>query len=232
MAEMFAAEGAVVRLADVDGEGAEAAAAELVAATGANVKSAAVDVADSTAVRTWIEGVAAEFSRIDVLINNAGVISDARIEQMTDEAFDRVIDVSLRGTFNCCRAVLPVMRANRYGRIVSMASLAWRGNFGQANYSAAKAGIVGLARTVALEGAADGITSNVIAPGPIDTPMLTGLAPRALARLTDPVPVGRVGHPREIAQAAAYLCSEDAGFVTGVVLDVDGGLGIAASLRS
>jgi 3-oxoacyl-[acyl-carrier protein] reductase len=133
--------------------------------------------------------------------------------------------------FNCCRAVVPTMKAQRYGRILSLSSMSWRGNFGQANYAAAKAGVVGLARTIALEGAPHGITSNVIAPGLIDTPMLASMNAAGRAKLAARIPMGHIGTPDDIAEAAAYLCADSAAYVTGVVLDVDGGIGVGASVR-
>ena len=169
--------------------------------------------------------------RIDVLVNTAGIIRDNRIEDIDDNDWHAVVDVSLSGAFFCTRAVLPHMRARNYGRIVSLSSMSWRGNFGQANYVAAKAGIVGLTRTIALETARQGITANAIAPGLIETPMLASMNAPARDKLIAKVPQRRTGQPHDIAEAAAYLCSPAAGYVSGVVLDVDGGLGIGSSIR-
>ena len=179
----------------------------------------------------WVADAYRLLGRLDVLVNNAGIFRDQRIERLDDAAWQRVIDVNLRGTFACCRAVLPLMKRAGYGRILSLSSMSWRGNFGQTNYAAAKAGVIGLARTVALEAAPYGITSNVIAPGLIDTPMLASMNAAARAKLAGRIPCRRIGRPEEIAEAAAYLCSTAAGYVTGVVLDVDGGIGIGSSLR-
>ena len=168
------------------------------------------DVTSAAQVSEWIAGTVAEFGRIDVLVSNAGIIRDNRLERMTDDEWQAVIDVSLRGTFYCCRAVFPHMKQARYGRILSLASMSWRGNFGQANYAAAKAGIIGMSRTIALEGASFGVTSNVIAPGLIDTPMLASMNSAARSKLAGRIPIGHIGQPRDIAEAAAYLCSEQA----------------------
>lgn len=221
MAERFAAEGASLALCDVN-------EAVLKAEHG---RSSMVDVADARQVEDWVADTLAAFGRVDVLVNNAGVIRDNRLERMTDDEWGAVIDVSLRGMFHCTRAVFAQMKLQDYGRILSFSSMSWRGNFGQVNYAAAKAGVVGMARAIALEGARHGVTSNVIAPGLIDTPMLASMNAPARDKLAARVPMGRIGDPADIAEAAAYLCSAAAGFVTGVVLDVDGGISIGSALR-
>jgi 3-oxoacyl-[acyl-carrier protein] reductase len=230
MAERFAAEGGQVVVSDVDAS-ALARLSTVDAAWPCAIDTAVVDVADSEAVTTWVTETARRYGHVDVIVNNAGVIRDNRIENITNQDWDAVVDVSLRGAFHVCRAAIPHMKQRRYGRILSFASMSWHGNYGQANYAAAKAGVVGLARTIALEGARYAITSNVIAPGLIDTPMLASMNDRARAKLSDRVPMNYIGEPRDIAEAAAYLCSEDARYVTGVVLDVDGGITIGSSLR-
>ncbi len=228
MARRFAAEGAQVALCDVNEAAVKETAAEC---EGGQARPSIVDVADAGQVEAWVADTLAAFGRVDVLVNNAGVIRDNRVERMTDGEWDAVIDVSLRGMFHCVRAVFPHMKQQEYGRILSFSSMSWRGNFGQANYAAAKAGVVGMARTIALEGAAHGVTSNAIAPGLIDTPMLASMNDAARAKLSARVPMGHVGAPTDIAEAAAYLCSQAAGYVTGVVLDVDGGISIGSALR-
>lgn len=231
MAERFAAEGATVAIADVNEVAAHDLARRLEKQYGRTCLSQAVDVTSSENVTAWADAVADTHGRIDVLVNNAGIIRDNRIEDIDDNDWHAVVDVSLSGAFFCTRAVLPHMRARNYGRIVSLSSMSWRGNFGQANYVAAKAGIVGLTRTIALETARQGITANAIAPGLIETPMLASMNAPARDKLIAKVPQRRTGQPHDIAEAAAYLCSPAAGYVSGVVLDVDGGLGIGSSIR-
>ncbi|HEY3871914.1 MAG TPA: SDR family NAD(P)-dependent oxidoreductase [Actinocrinis sp.] len=231
MARRFAAEGAVVAACDIN----PGPLSEL-AKGGADdesepITTAVVDVTSTTQVDAWIDQVVSEHARVDVLINNAGIIRDNRLERQSDQDWSAVVEVSLRGAFVCSRAAFRHMKQHRYGRILSLSSMSWRGNFGQANYAAAKAGVIGLARTIAIEGAPLGITSNVIAPGLIETPMLRSMDSRGRDRLTARIPVGHTGRPDDIAEAAAFLCSESAGYITGVVLDVDGGINVNGALR-
>ncbi len=170
MAQRFAAEGAHVALADVNVDALNEAADEIRRTSTAGVQADLVDVTSSTVVADWVQKVHAGAGSVDVLVNNAGVIRDNRIEDISDDDWRAVLDVSLSGAFYCARAVFPAMKVRGYGRIISFSSMSWRGNFGQSNYVAAKAGIVGLTRTLALEGARFGITANAIAPGLIDTP--------------------------------------------------------------
>jgi 3-oxoacyl-[acyl-carrier protein] reductase len=217
-------DGLLVVLADINETAAKSAAADL-SVDGRLVESAAVDVTDSASVQTMVDDLAARFGRVDVLVNNAGFPRDARLTDMTDEQFRSVIDVSLFGAFACSRAVAPLMIARSYGRIINMASRAYLGNPGQANYSAAKAGVVGLTRALAKELGRHEITVNAVAPGIIETDavrahpkydLLVSLAEKQNS-------VRRLGEPDDVAAAIAYLASEQASFITGDVLHVSGG---------
>jgi NAD(P)-dependent dehydrogenase (short-subunit alcohol dehydrogenase family) len=228
MVERFSAEGATVYFADLNDDAAQ----DVVNASpdGSTIYSR-VDITDPTAAKAWIDQIADERGRIDVLVNNAGIIRDNRIENISPEDWNAVIAVNLTGAFNCTQAAFDHMKNRGYGRVLSFSSMSWRGNFGQVNYVAAKAGVVGFTRGFALEGARHGVTANAIAPGLIETPMLASMNAQAREKLIAKVPLRSTGKPEDIAAAAAFLCSAEAGYITGVVLDVDGGIGIGSSIR-
>jgi 3-oxoacyl-[acyl-carrier protein] reductase len=183
------------------------------------------DVSDPATAALLIEGTVAAFGRIDILINNAGVTADDLILRMSEDAWDRVVDTNLKGAFAVSKAALRPMIRQRWGRIISVSSVAGMvGNAGQANYSAAKAGIIGLTKAIAKEVASRNITANVIAPGFVDTEMTANLTDAQREEIMRMVAVGRTGTPADVAPAAVFLASEEAAYVTGHVLTVDGGL--------
>jgi NAD(P)-dependent dehydrogenase (short-subunit alcohol dehydrogenase family) len=186
-------------------------------------------VEDGTAVDAAFKEIEAGFGPVEILVNNAGVTRDGLIARMTDESWDAVIGVNLSGPFHTIRRAVPKMMRARFGRIVNVASVvAHAGGAGQANYSAAKAGLLGLSRSVARELGSRGITCNVVAPGPIVTGMTEAMGEEWLAGVGDLVPLGRPGTAEECAAVIAFLCSEPAGYVTGALVPVDGGLGMGS----
>lgn len=183
------------------------------------------DVTSAADVARLAEATIATYGRVDILVNNAGIARDQLLVRMSDEDWDRVLDVDLKGVFLCTRAVLRYMLKKRWGRIISIASIVGLvGNPGQANYAAAKAGVIGFTRSVAKEVASRRITVNAIAPGFIDTEMTQHLAEDQRRELMSRIPLGRLGSPDDVAGAVAFLASEEAGYITGQVLAVDGGM--------
>lgn len=184
------------------------------------------DVSSATDVARLVETTVNTFGRVDILVNNAGITRDQLVLRMSDEDWDKVLNVNLKSVFLCCRAVLRHMVRQRWGRIVSISSIVGLvGNPGQANYAAAKAGIIGLTKTIAREVASRGITANAIAPGFIDTKMTQQLSEAQRQELLKRIPAGSLGSPRDVAEAVAFLASEEARYITAQVLGVDGGLG-------
>lgn len=184
-----------------------------------------VDVGDRAAFGSAIEGVIKDLGRLDVLVNNAGITRDGLLMRMTDEQWDEVINVNLTSAFAACRAAARPMMKNRFGRIVNIASTSGVvGNAGQANYAAAKAGLIGFTRTLARELGSKGVTANVVAPGFIETDMTSGLPEEVGQTVLKAMSVPRLGAPEDIAAAVAYASSDEAGFLTGQVICVDGGL--------
>jgi acetoacetyl-CoA reductase len=182
------------------------------------------NVADLDACKRGVETVQSDLGPIDVLVNNAGITHDMTLHKMTQDAWQTVVDVDLGGCFNMCRTTIGGMRERRFGRIVNISSVnGLQGQFGQANYAAAKAGVLGLTKALALETAAHGITVNAIAPGYIATDMVASIAPDILEAIIAKVPVGRLGQPEEIARCVLFLVAEEAGFITGTTLSANGG---------
>jgi len=186
------------------------------------------DVADYAAVGEGLATITAELGPVDIVVNNAGVTRDAPFHRMTLEQWQQVIDTDLTSAFNVTRQVWDGMRERGFGRIVNISSInGQKGQFGQANYSAAKAGLIGFTKALAQEGAKKGITVNVVAPGYIDTEMVRAVPENVLEGIIATIPVGRLGKAEEIASMCAYLASEDAGFITGATMTVNGAQYIA-----
>ena len=221
LSRFFAASGARLAIVDVD----ESALAD----TTNEIPDAlplAVDVADAGQVDSAIAHVVEVTGRLDVVVNNAGILRDRVVWKLSDEDWSAVLGVHLTGTFNFIRAAVPTMRSQQYGRIVNVTSYTGlHGNIGQANYAAAKAGIIGLTRTTAKELAQFGITVNAISPN-AETDMVASIPAERLDELRAQIPMGRFSAPAEVAPAVGFLASEQAGYITGVVLPVDGGLSI------
>jgi 3-oxoacyl-[acyl-carrier protein] reductase len=204
-----------------------AAAAETVQAAGGDGAAIAIagDVGDATTAGRLVEATVEAFGRIDILVNNAGVTADDLILRMSEDEWDRVIDTNLKGTFHVTKAAVRPMVRQRWGRIISVSSVAGLvGNAGQANYSAAKAGMIGFTKAIAKEVASRNITANVIAPGFIDTEMTAGLTDAQREEIMRMVAAGRTGKPEDVAPAAVFLASDEAAYISGHVLTVDGGL--------
>ena len=185
------------------------------------------NVADFDACEVFFKAIAEKYGRVDILVNNAGVTKDGLLMKMSEEDFSRVVDTNLKGTFNCIRHVSRMMLKQRSGQIISLSSVVGlRGNAGQANYSASKAGVIGLTKAVARELASRGITANAVAPGFVETEMTDVLADAAKENLLSQIPLGRPGNTKDIANAVLFLASDAAGYITGQVLSVDGGMAI------
>ena len=224
IAETLAQRGADIMIGDCTEDPGIGTAAEIAAATGRRVVASCVDVANYQSAKDFIERTTEEFGRVDILVNNAGITRDNLIVRISDEDWDSVLNVNLKGAFNCCKAVARQMMKQRYGRIVNITSVAGlAGNAGQANYASSKAGLVGLTKSLAKELGSRNITVNAIAPGLITT-ALTDVLPQELKETAIKMtPLGRAGTPEDIARAVAFLVSDDAAFITGQVLSVDGG---------
>lgn len=203
---------------------AEETKAAIEAAGGAAILVKA-DIASSEEVEGMVRQTVEAFGRIDILVNNAGITRDGLLMRMKDEDFDAVINTNLKGVYYTTKAVTKLMMKNRYGRIINMASVVGlTGNAGQANYAAAKAGVIGFSKTVARELAPRGITCNMVAPGLIATDMTKDLPEKAREAMMASIPLGRAGQPEDVAQAVLFLASDNASYITGQVINVDGGM--------
>jgi len=224
-ARRFAGEGALVAVNDADVAGVEKLVHEI-QESGSQAVAAPGDVTRKGEVGEMVRRVTAAWGRVDILVNNAGINRDAMAAKMTEEQWDQVLGVNLKGSFLCAQAVLPGMRERGWGRIINTSSIGALGNIGQANYAASKAGVIGLTKTLALEYAKYGVTVNCVAPGATMTAMVAGLPDNIKAKIIEKIPVGRIASPEEIAHAHCFLASDEASFITGQVLFVDGGMSV------
>jgi 3-oxoacyl-[acyl-carrier protein] reductase len=222
----FAKEGAKVAVCDIN----MTAVAETLAAIrgiGGEALGFQVDVTDKESIARMVENVMFAWQRIDTLVNNAGIVEDARFSKMTDEQFERVIDVNLKGVYNCTKAVVDIMLQQNSGCILNASSIVGlHGNFGQTNYAATKFGVIGMSKTWARELGSKGIRANAICPGFIETTILGSIPEKVLKAIEEKVPMGRLGRPEEIANTYAWLASDEASYVNGAVIEVSGGVTI------
>ena len=202
--------------------GNDAKAAEFTERTG--IPAVKFDVSDFEVTATAIAKIEADYGHIDILVNNAGITRDGTMHRMSFEQWDAVIQTNLASCFNTCRAVIDGMRERQFGRIINVGSVNGQaGQYGQVNYAAAKSGIHGFTKALALEGAGKGITVNAIAPGYVDTDMVRAVPEDVLAKIIKTIPVGRLGKPEDIANSVAFLVDDESGFITGSTLSINGG---------
>lgn len=224
IALLLARNGADIVVSDINLEKAEETAKEI-RAIGPKATAVKVDVSNLSDVERMVEALIEKLAKIDILVNNAGITRDKLILRMTEEDWDAVLGVNLKGTFNCTKTVIRHMAKQRSGKIVNIASVVGEmGNAGQANYSASKAGVIGLTKTIAREYAQRGINVNAIAPGYIETPMTDALPEKAKEELKKLIPMERLGKPEDVAEAVFFLVCEESSYITGQVLNVNGGI--------
>ena len=225
IAELLAQRGADVVCGDRLGEKAQETASAIAKATGRRTSGCLVDVADFQSAQDFIACAIEEFGKVDFLVNNAGITRDNLLMRINEADWDDVINVNLKGAYNCCKAVVRPMMKQRFGRIVNITSVVGlSGNAGQANYASSKAGMIGLTKSLARELGSRNITVNAVAPGYITTILTDVLAEEYKEAAIEATPLGRFGTPEDIANAVAFLVSEEAAFITGQVLSVDGGM--------
>jgi 3-oxoacyl-[acyl-carrier protein] reductase len=225
IAELLTRRGANIMIGDRTIDESIKSAQKVAADCGCRGEAVEVDVSNFQSASMLIEAAMDTFGRVDILVNNAGVTRDTLIMRMTEEDWDVVLDINLKGAWNCCKAVVRPMMKQRYGRIVNISSVSGlAGQAGQTNYSASKAGLVGLTKALAREVASRGITVNAVAPGFVPTALTNDLPQELKDGMMKLIPLGRWGEPQEVAAAVCFLASEEAGYITGQVLSVDGGM--------
>ena len=227
IAKRFASEGAEVIVNYSGNDEAAQKTVDEITVTGGQAQKYKCSVNDSESVKVMIDEIIKKFGRIDILVNNAGITKDGLMLRMTDEDFDRVIDVNLKGTFNCTKYVSKYMLKQKSGKIINISSVVGlSGNAGQVNYSASKAGIIGITKSAAKELSSRGITVNAVAPGYVDTDMTKVLSDNIRNEILKNIPLQRMGNVEDISNCVAFLASEDASYITGQVISVDGGMHI------
>lgn len=219
----FAREGAKVVVCDLDMQAVAAVVGEINAA-GGEALGCRLDVTDTTTIAATVKAVMDRYGRIDTLVNNAGIVDDAQLRKMSEQQFDRVLDINLKGTFNCTKAVVEIMVAQGSGVILNASSVVGiYGNFGQTNYAASKFAVIGMVKTWARELGRKGIRANAVCPGFVETSILKSIPDKVMQALVDRVPLGRLARPEEIANTYAFLASDEASYINGAVIEVSGG---------
>jgi len=222
-AEKFAQEGAIAIVCDMDQAGVDQAVTALRAAKG-EALGFVVDVTKPATIRAMVDAVMQKYGRVDVLVNNAGIVQDAQLLKMSEVQFDRVIDVNLKGTYNCTKAVADIMVQQGAGVILNASSVVGLyGNFGQTNYAASKFGVIGMVKTWARELGRKGVRANAVCPGFVETSILSSIPDKVIDAMKSRVPLGRLAKPEEIANVYAFLASDEASYVNGAVIEVGGG---------
>ena len=220
----FAAEGARVAVCDINPELIQQTLAEIKAA-GGEAEGYEVDVTNKAQIAKMVDAVMAKWGRIDCVVNNAGIVMDAQLKNMTDDQFDKVIDINLKGVYNCTRAVVNIMIEQKSGVILTTSSIVGLyGNFGQTNYAASKFAVIGMTKTWARELGKHGVHVNAVCPGAIDTAILDDMPAKVIWAMEERVPLGRLGRPEEVANTFAFLASDEASYITGAVIEVSGGM--------
>ena len=219
----FAREGSRVAVCDINRSAVDMTV-EAIVANGGEALGYTIDVTDKASIAKMVEGVMGAWGRIDTLVNNAGIVQDAQFRKMTDDQFERVIDVNLKGVYNVTKAVVDIMIEQNSGCILNASSIVGiYGNFGQTNYAATKFGVIGMVKTWARELGRKGIRSNAICPGFVETPILGTIPDKVLEAMKARVPMGRLAKPEEIASTYAFLASDEASYINGAVIEVSGG---------